>query len=187
MWIAIGVLVAFVAVVALGTLFLTRPSTGTSTAPAPAPSSSSPTTAQPTTAATLYFSTVQTESKQEIIVGTKVAGPNVSGWGAAVGSSWGFCFKGDVKDGALAGVMYEGTGGPVELSPFAWDATGSGSEFRLLEIGPPLSAGNQKLVPMTIKEAESAFASVGGLSPARSEEQFDECRKTIRLGEASRK
>lgn len=137
--------------------------------------------------ATRYFATTPAKSADRIVVGAFVEGQNVSGWGASVSANWGFCFKGDIADNVLAGVLFEGTGGPVELSPFAWDVTGTGSELTMLELGPPLSLGVKTLTPITSQQADAAFAGFGGLSAAQVQEQFKGCRKTIRLGEASQR
>jgi len=134
--------------------------------------------------ATQYYEAVPTKGAPPIIVGTVVEGQDVSGWGAAVGANWGFCFKGDVADNILAGMLYEGTGGPVELSPFAWDISGNGADLRIAALGLPLSGGEQQLKPVTEAQAGAAFAKFGGGSPAQMAEQFASCRKTIRLGEA---
>lgn len=180
--IATSVIATVVVLAAIAVVFL-RSSGNQSSAPRPTPSptmSTSPPSA-PTATATRYFVTPTMPGKPTIAVGAEVDGNLVNGWGEAVGVNWGFCFKGTMDNGLLAGRVYEGTGGEIETFPFEWKVAGAGTTFTLLELNAPLSAGAQELIATSTVGMNSVFTSIGGVSERELKAKIASCKSTLAL------
>lgn len=195
-WLIAAICSFIVVITAVGAYSFTKRSSEPTAAPIPVTSTSSAPTATeapssaPTTTsvpgrATRYFAGAPSADAPQVIVGVAINGDAASGWGAVPGDNWEFCFRGTVADDLLAGKLHEGTGGPVELEPFVWTATGLGADLTMKEIDSPLSTGKPKLTPVTAEQAAKAFAKSGGMDAAKAQQKFDDCRATMRLGDVS--
>lgn len=114
----------------------TSPFAPTTTA-TPTPTATPTATVAPVdTMFTMYFVNVKSNSTV-YAAGVKTRGTAASGWAGVLRSGDITCFNGTIANGMLTGTLVsppDGGGAPVS-QPFSWRITGSGEQFRLVEIG----------------------------------------------------
>lgn len=112
------------------------PTTAAPTSTPTTPASPTATVAPVDTIFTMYFVNVKSNSTV-YAAGVKTRGTAASGWAGVLRSGDITCFNGIVANGMLTGTLVsppDGGGAPVS-QPFSWRITGSGEQFRLVEIG----------------------------------------------------